>query len=252
MIDEKDPGANGTEQLVLRYIDLDTVALWDENPKKHDVDGIINSIELYGFVDPPKFDGKLNNGAGGLVFGNGRSKCVKLLRERDPDKVPRGIIVQNGIWYLPVLFGIDAESEEMAMGLALDHNNLTMAGGDFDHIEIAKMWDSTQYLAVLNMIRDNDIPLASISPENIDDLLASISGDVQFIGGDFQGEVPVPPDTIPLSQVRMVQLFFNIETHALFIEMCKKLSALQTSKTLTDIVFEVVRNACNQLDAANG
>lgn len=146
------------EKLQLKYIPLDQVVLWDDNPKKHDIGALIASIEKYGYVDPAKFDPNLNNGKGGLVYGNGRSQCVQMLRD-DPEKeiVPRGVCTDSdGNWYLPVLFGVDAESEAVARALAIDHNNLTMAGGDFDLWEMAKMWEQQDYAALLESLQTQD------------------------------------------------------------------------------------------------
>lgn len=113
------------EQLQLKYVPLAQVVLWDENPKKHDIGGLMQSIKRYGFVDPPKFDPQLNNGNGGIVYGNGRSECVKLIKQETPHDPPRGVLVDDkGEWFLPVLFGLDAESEAIAKALAIDHNNL--------------------------------------------------------------------------------------------------------------------------------
>ena len=54
---------------------------WVENAKRHDIGTIAALIEKYGFTDPPKFDQKLNNGNGGLVYGNGRVEAVvQILR----------------------------------------------------------------------------------------------------------------------------------------------------------------------------
>jgi len=143
------------EQLQLKYIPLDQVALWDENPKRHAVEKLIESILRYGFLDPPKFDshlrGDLNNGSrGALVFGNGRAKCVKLIRD-DPNRkgVPRGVCLdKDGNWFLPVLFGVDAESEAVARALAIDHNALTLGDG-FDYWEMARIWNQGDYAKLL-------------------------------------------------------------------------------------------------------
>ena len=119
---------------------------------------MIASIDKYGYVDPAKFDPSLNGGTGGLVYGNGRSQCVQMLRD-DPDKnvVPRGVCTDaDGNWYLPVLFGVDAESEAVAQALAIDHNNLTMAGGDFDLWEMAKMWEQRDYATLLESLQAQD------------------------------------------------------------------------------------------------
>jgi hypothetical protein len=80
--------------------------LWERNAKKHDLDRIWESIERHGFIDPPKYDRNLNNGRGGLVFGNGRIEALigGLIRAREAGKEPpRGIaIASDGEWCIPV------------------------------------------------------------------------------------------------------------------------------------------------------
>lgn len=168
------------EQLQLKYLPLEQVILWDENPKKHDVGGLMQSIKRYGFVDPPKFDPQLNGGSGGIVYGNGRSECVKMIKQDTPNEPPRGVLVDDkGEWYLPVLFGLDAESEAVARALAIDHNNLTVAGGDFDLWDYAKMWNQESYAEVLRCLEESEIAPITMSQEDIASYLRIINAGVE-------------------------------------------------------------------------
>ena len=134
------------ELLRLEYVPLATVALWDRNPKRHDVGGFIESIERYGFKDPPKFEPALNDGEGGIVEGNGRTVVLRMMQadyEKEGKEPPRGIALSDGDWAVPVLFGVDAASQGAAEAYAIDHNNLVLAGGDFDGFDMARLWDSS-------------------------------------------------------------------------------------------------------------
>ena len=176
------------EQLQLKYIPLDQVVLWDENPKRHSIGDLMQSIQRYGYVDPGKFDPNLNNSTGGLVYGNGRSKCVMLLKQENPDKPPRGVLIDNkGEWYLPVLFGVDAESEAVARALALDHNNLTMAGGDYDMYDMAKMWNQTEYAKLLGTLHDQNIAPVTMESSDIEAYLRVVNGYIE--GREFDESV---------------------------------------------------------------
>lgn len=167
------------EKLQLKYVPLDQVILWDENPKKHDVGGLMQSIKRYGFVDPPKFDPQLNGGSGGIVYGNGRSECVKVIKQDTPNESPRGVLVDDkGEWYLPVLFGLDAESEAVARALAIDHNNLTMAGGDFDLWDYAKMWNQESYAEVLRNLESSEMVPITMSHDDIASYLRILNAGV--------------------------------------------------------------------------
>jgi hypothetical protein len=56
---------------------------------------------------------------------------------------PRGVqVLEDGDWAIPVLFGVDAESERVAESYAIDHNNSVLSGGDFTHVDMERMWDN--------------------------------------------------------------------------------------------------------------
>lgn len=137
----------GADVLSLKYVALSTISKWDRNFKKHDMGAVIASIKQYGFKDPIKYEPTLNNGKGGAVEGNGRTEALmewKKLYDAEEEgytDLPRGIIEQDGEWFVPMLFGVDAQSVAAAEAYALDHNNLTMMGGDFNVDDIMKMWD---------------------------------------------------------------------------------------------------------------
>jgi hypothetical protein len=123
----QDPTEN--ERLRVEYIPLDLALVWEDNKKLHDIPKLIESFETHGFKDPPKFEPVLNDGRGGIVEGNGRMEALaKMRREAIPP--PRGIAVtEDGVWLVPVLFGVDAASEAAAEAYGVDHNATTLAGG---------------------------------------------------------------------------------------------------------------------------
>lgn len=157
------------ERLELRYVALSTVVLWEDNPKRHDQGSIHSSILQHGFVDPPKFDAAL----GALVFGNGRSHVVMDMKLAGEPR-PRGVLEHRttGEWYLPVKFGVDAASREAAMRLAVDHNNLTLLGGDFDACDVARMWDPEGYAQVLTHLAEHGTLPVTVDGDDLDAILA--------------------------------------------------------------------------------
>ena len=117
------------DELALKYIPLSTVKRWIRNTKRHDIPVIIKSIEKHGFRDPLGFDININNGAGGIVEGNGRDEALKIMFAQNPKKPPRGIMNDGTDWLVPVLFGVDAKSQAAAESYGFDSNNITMMGG---------------------------------------------------------------------------------------------------------------------------
>jgi hypothetical protein len=227
--------------------------LWSGNAKKHDTRGLYDSIERFGFIDPPHWDSKLNGGSGGIVFGNGRTESIVsalIDARKNGMEPPRGIPMHQNEWWIPVTFGVDQESEAEAIALGIDHNNLTM-GSEFSAAEIARMWDEEGYLKLLSSIAEKEISPVSVGAEDLADLLLDVEG-VDFGGelnrpiaeqSDEQKEGEGDIDELPESRVRMVQLFLNCDNHPIFMEAVAKLCSLKDFDSLTDCVLQTVCEA---------
>jgi len=162
-----------TEQLTLNYIPLSTAQRWERNPKKHDIGALVQSIELHGFRDPPAYDAQLD----AFVVGNGRTEALQwMLLERRA--TPRGIgEIHDDAgelldWAIPVLFGVDAKSKLAAEAYGVDHNNLTLSGGDFTVFDMARQWEAS-YFDLVRELAEHETPLASMNEDAIDALLHS-------------------------------------------------------------------------------
>lgn len=175
--------AEPAEQLELRYVPLSQAHRWDDNPKRHDLDRLIHSIETYGFGDPPKFDATLE----ALVYGNGRTEALEQMRQAGKEP-PRGIMaLENGEWAVPIIFGVDAESKAAAVAFAIDHNNLTLLGGDLSFTEMLQIWDEPALQAVLNEVPEAGDLLASFDDEELNALLSG--PDFEPIGASEQSRL---------------------------------------------------------------
>lgn len=160
-----------TDTLKVEYVPLDdSVQLWQRNPKSHDLGALIRSFERHGFKQPPRYEPTLNNGAGGIVAGNGRIEALMAMRNAGHD-APRGIEVRDGTWYVPVLFGVDAASQAAAEAFGLDDNNLTLLAGDFTAIDASRMWNAN-YLELLTELANQDELPVSVDGDDLDALLA--------------------------------------------------------------------------------
>lgn len=126
---------------------------WEENPKLHDLPAIGHSIVRYGFQDPPRLVNALNNGRGGLVEGNGRLQALADLcaaGQSPPANIGR---LPDGEWAVPVLVGNDGFSLALARAYAIDHNHLTLLGGDLSLPDLARIWDAQLYGQLLEQIQ---------------------------------------------------------------------------------------------------
>lgn len=156
------------DRLRLEYVPLDLTLRWDRNAKRHDLRGIAASFAQHGFKDPAKFEPLLNGGRGGIGEGNGRFEALAHLRDTG-QAVPRGIVVADGVWLVPVLFGVDAASEAAAEAYAVDHNNLTLGPG-FNLDEMLKLWEDG-FLQTLDDIQARGGVTVSADVDAVDKLV---------------------------------------------------------------------------------
>lgn len=160
------------DELILKYVPLKTTARWDRNTKKHDIPAIIASLKKYGFKDPVKYEPALNKGAGGIVEGNGRIEALRVMYNQGKKNPPRGILLQDNEWMVPVLFGVDAPSQAAAEGYGFDHNNITMMGGELDVQDMMQMWGDNVMNVLGDLRESGDMPV-SITAEDLDAMLES-------------------------------------------------------------------------------
>ena len=158
------------DRLELRYIPLSQARRWDENPKRHDLDALVRSIETHGFGDPAKYDSTL----GALVYGNRRTEALERMRQAGKQP-PRGIgVTGDGDWAVPVIFGVDAASHAAAVAFAIDHNNLTLLGGDLDLESMLSIWDEELLRNLLADTPDAGELLASLGEVDVAAMLRKL------------------------------------------------------------------------------
>lgn len=179
-----------TTNLELRYVPLSTLERWDRNPKRHDIGSIVTSIGRYGFKDPMKYEPLLNDGRGGVVEGNGRTAALLWMKSADYD-VPRGLRVDDdGEWLVPVLFGVDAETVAAAEAYGVDHNNITLLGGDARTLDIASMYDLPSYAALVQSLENRPV---SVDRDDVELLARRVQ---QLAAADFLDDLmsDAPPE----------------------------------------------------------
>jgi len=163
------------EQLRVEYVPVSQAVLWDKNPKEHDIGTLSEAIAMYGFKDPPKFEPALNGGTGGIVEGNGRIIALRMMMTQGMDR-PRGILkTDNGEWAVPILFGVDAESEMLAQAYALDHNLLVLSGGEFTALDASRLWNDTLYIEVLTVLAKEDVLPVAVDGDDLDLILETLN-----------------------------------------------------------------------------
>ena len=153
--------------------------LTKRNYKLHATEEMARSIRKYGFLDPPNYEPSLNGGDGGFKHGNGRIRAVETIRE-DGHPAPAGIEVTKGVWHLPVIVGNSIPNEAAAEAYGIDHNNLTLAGGEFSTVDIAVLYDKDEYADHLVEIHKAGGETVTVAELDVMSLVASASSDLPF------------------------------------------------------------------------
>lgn len=178
-----------SDRLEIRYIPLAQCILWARNPKKHDAGMIAASIETHGFKSAPRYEPALNDGQGGIGAGNGRIQVLEAMQAQGRTP-PRGIVIEDGVWLVPVQFGVDAASQAAAEAYALDDNNVTLAGGEFTAVDISRLW-TDDYTDLLAELANLDMLPVSVDGDDLDVLLGLV--DAPRLGAEPSDDLPEQP-----------------------------------------------------------
>jgi hypothetical protein len=75
---------------------------------------------------------------------------------------------------VPVVFGLDAPSQDAAIRFGIDHNNLTVVG--FSAEDVSRLWQAEDYLALLQRLNEAEALPVTVGSEALQDLLAAAAG----------------------------------------------------------------------------
>lgn len=113
-----------SSRLQIEMVPLSKLMEWPGNPKEHDLDGLGESFERFGFVEPIVFDELSKR----IVVGHGRRE--KLLAWKQSGKpAPERIEVRGKEWLVPVLRGVGFRNQHEAEAYLLGSNQLVIKGG---------------------------------------------------------------------------------------------------------------------------
>jgi hypothetical protein len=113
------------------YESLDLVRTEEKNPKDHDIEEIIRSINRFGFVQPLL----INETTGKLIAGHGRLEAIKEIQSRGLP-IPSGISEKKGKWFVPTIRNVSFEDDQEANAYIIADNRLVELGGwDSDKLD---------------------------------------------------------------------------------------------------------------------
>lgn len=94
-----------------------------DNPKDHDIGGIIQSIQQFGFVR----NVMLNEADGLLLYGHGATTALAQMKANGIS-LPDRIEAQNGEWLVPTTRGVSLDPRK-AKAYVIADNQQALAGG---------------------------------------------------------------------------------------------------------------------------
>lgn len=109
----------------LEFMPLGTLKGAKRNPKDHDLSGIEESFDAFGYVEPITMDER----TGRLVAGHGRLESLTLMRTKGLNP-PEGIkVAPDGTWLLPIVRGWASKNDANAEGYIIASNKTPENGG---------------------------------------------------------------------------------------------------------------------------
>jgi predicted small metal-binding protein len=171
-------------ELKIEWVKLSELQVEPKNPKKHDVEKIMLSIERFGFINPFI----KNYHTGKLLAGHGRKKALELMQQKELT-MPEQLKEDEGDWLVPVVSGVNIESEEDAMAYIIADNRLEELGG----------WNTPELLEAISNISDSTPDLSDIGFDN-----ETIELMLQ------EDEEPFKPDTIDELSIKEDNIYFDI------------------------------------------
>ncbi|MFJ2745291.1 ParB N-terminal domain-containing protein [Streptomyces sp. NPDC087440] len=174
----------------ITYVPLTDLTPAPRNPKRHELELLIASIERHGLVEIPVADERTQC----VLHGHGRREALIEMQSRGMQP-PNGVVLdEDAGWLVPLLRGWSSRSDAEAEALAIKLNRLPGEGG----------WDPREFAAVLEDLATGDAELfdsLAIPHDELDKLLRQVDPET-LPGGEREGEqatLHLPDEDHPLS-----------------------------------------------------
>ena len=154
-------------EIQIDWVKLSELNIEPNNPKEHDVEKIMYSIERFGFINP--FIKNMKTGK--LLAGHGRKKALELMRRKE-FTIPDRLKEEDGDWLVPVVSGVQFDTEEEAMAYIIADNRLVELGG----------WNTPELLQAIEEIQESSPDLDDIgfTERELDMLYRDTEGPIEF------------------------------------------------------------------------
>mgnify|MGYP001327890083 FL=1 len=199
----------------IQEIEIDKIIPYINNPRKNlNVDKVASSIKEFGFQQPIVVD-KTNT----IVVGHTRYEAAKKL----------------GITKVPVQIADLSDTQAKAYRIADNRLNQDAS------------WDTKLLNIEFNDLLSKDYNLDSLgfTTDELDTLFLKSSEDADIgLNENIEEDLDLTQDT--LSDVKMIQLFFNSENESKFREAISKISKENNIDNISDAVLKSVLNEADK------
>ena len=199
----------------IQEIEIDKIIPYINNPRKNlNVDKVASSIKEFGFQQPIVVD-KTNT----IVVGHTRYEAAKKL----------------GITKVPVQIADLSDTQAKAYRIADNRLNQDAS------------WDTKLLNIEFNDLLSKDYNLDSLgfTTDELDTLFLKSSEDADIgLNENIEEDLDLTQET--LSDVKMIQLFFNAENENKFREAVNKISKENNIDNISDAVLKAVLNEANK------
>ncbi|WP_371604983.1 hypothetical protein OG345_41945 (plasmid) [Streptomyces sp. NBC_01220] len=161
----------------ITYVPLTDLTPAPRNPKRHELELLIDAIRMHGLVEVPVVDERTQC----VLHGHGRREALIEMQGRGMT-TPGGIVLdEDAGWLVPVLRGWSSKSDNEAEALAIKLNRLPGEGG----------WDPREFAAVLEDLATGDAELfdsLAIPADEMDKLFSQV--DPETLPGGIREDEP--------------------------------------------------------------
>lgn len=195
--------------------DINSINLAPYNPRKMDekeMGNLQNSLKTFGFVDPV-----IVNSNNTVIGGHQRISAWRRMGETK----------------VPCIFVDIALEKEKALNIALN--------------KISGDWDTKKLTNLLDDINSSefDITLTGFDEQELEKLLGNYK-DLNVIESSNDSDDEFDLDYIPQANIKMLQLYFNVEDYTLVTKIASKLMIATNKENITDVVKESLINECKR------
>ncbi|MGD0289934.1 MAG: DNA methyltransferase [Candidatus Binataceae bacterium] len=206
MMQFEDDRVTGPVRVV--YTKLGSLLRAPRNPKNHDIELIHQSFSRFGYVEPIAIDEK----TGRIVAGHGRLDTLQQ-QKANGEKPPERIVERDGDWYVPVLRGIEFDSDTDAEAYLIASNQTTIAGG----------WEKAELTKLLSDLASQDGGLDGVGfdREDLDDFLRRIGGSGSVIQDDENATLE-KAEELRIKWGTALDQIWEVGPHRIYCGDCRK------------------------------